>query len=75
LPDLFVDGLPGHTIELGDSENESKEDLEPARKMARNEDQQITEGPETILVNEIINLAANEDEEILAPATPGVMAT
>jgi len=77
LPDLFVDGLPGRAIELGDSENESEseEDLEPTRKMARNEDQQITEGPRTVLVNEIIDLAAEEDEELLAPATPKIMAT
>ena len=75
LPDLFVDGLPGRAIELGDSESESEEDLEPARKVARNEDQQMAEGPRTVLVNEIIDLAADEDEEVLAPATPGVMAT
>jgi len=77
LPNLFVDGLPGRAIELGDSENksESEEDLEPTRKVARNEDQQMAERPRTILVNEIINLAAEEDEELLAPATPKIIAT
>jgi len=77
LPDLFVDELPKRTIELEDSESESEseEDLEPTRKVAQNENQQMTEKPQTILVNKIIDLAAEEDKEILAPTTPEVMAT
>jgi len=77
LPDLFVDGLPGRAIELENNKNESEseEDLEPTHKVAQNEDQQMAKKPRTVLVNEIIDLAAEKDEELLAPATPKIMAT
>jgi len=70
-----VDGLPERAIELGDSESESEEDLEPTHKVAQNKNQQMAKKPETVLVNKIINLTANKDEEVLAPATPGVITT
>jgi len=75
LPDLFVNKLPGRAIKLGDSESENEKNLEPTHKVAQNKNQQMTKRPQTVLVNEIIDLAADEDEEVLAPATPRVMAT
>jgi len=77
LPDLFVNRLPKRAIKLKNSENknENEEDLEPTRKMTQNEDQQMAKGPRTILINEIINLAAKKNKELLAPATPGVITT
>jgi len=73
LPDLFVDGLPKHAIELGDSESENKKNLKPTHKITQNKNQQMAKKPPTVLVNEIIDLTTKKNKKLLIPATPKII--